>query len=470
VITPTIRAYAHNVSKPDIVHHRSKILIAGAGVAGLEALLALRSLLGGTADIEMLSPELEFSYGPIAVAEPFGLGEVRRLELARIAAEHGAHLRQGALVAVDASEGLVQTDRGESLEYDFLIVATGARQHPALEGAVTFGGRGDREALASVLMSARDGTVRRLLFVAPTAVAWLLPLYELALFTSAWARQRDIRGLELTLVTYESRALEVFGLVASDGVAQLLADSAVTLITGKLADKFDGRRLLLDGARALPADAVVALPGLDGPGLPGLPHDEHGFIPTDPHGAVRGVRRVYAAGDGTAFPIKQGGLAAQQADAVAAAIAAEIGAVEHPEPFRPVLRGVLLTGAEPRYLRAASSDQDEEISEVAFAPLWWPPGKIAGRHLAPYLARPGDPELMHSTLTDRPAPAEPETSEQAREEEREAVELLLELADANARRGSFDFAVKCLDAAEDVGGPLPAAKQRERREWEQLAR
>jgi sulfide:quinone oxidoreductase len=52
-----------------------------------------------------------------------------------------------------------------------------------------------------------------------------------------------------------------------------------------------------------------------------------------------------------AFPIKQGGIATQQADAVAQAIAAKAGADLTPQPFRPVLRGLLLTGAVPQYLR-----------------------------------------------------------------------------------------------------------------------
>ena len=70
------------VTRLQAVHHRPKIIIAGGGVAGLEALLALRALLGGTVEIELLAAEPEFCYRPIAVAEPFGLGEVRRLELA----------------------------------------------------------------------------------------------------------------------------------------------------------------------------------------------------------------------------------------------------------------------------------------------------------------------------------------------------------------------------------------------------
>ena len=79
---------------------------------------------------------------------------------------------------------------------------------------------------------------------------------------------------------------------------------------------------------------------LRGPFLPGLPHDLEGFIPTDLHGLVAGELDVYAAGDATAYPIKQGGVAAQQADAVAEAIAARLGAPVEPQSFRPVVRGL----------------------------------------------------------------------------------------------------------------------------------
>jgi sulfide:quinone oxidoreductase len=461
----TCRAYAEDVPKLHAVHHRAKILVAGGGVAGLEAMLALRSLLGATVEIELLSPDPEFHYRPIAVAEPFGLGEVRRLELAKIAADNHAHLRLGALGSVDAAAGTISTGAGEVLEYDHLVVAVGAKQTPAIEGALTFGGSADRQALEDVIARAKRGELRRIVFAAPSAVAWLLPLYELALFTAAWAREQGIPDLELTLVTHESRPLEAFGPAAGDTLAGLLASAGVRLLPARRAQRFDGERVLIEAARTVPADAVIALPVLVGPAIVGLPHDEQGFIPIDRHCAVRGVRCVYAAGDGVAFPIKQGGLASQQADAAASAIAAEIGVLERPEPFHPVLRGLLLTGSEPRYLRVAPNGSVVQ-SEVSFQPLWWPPGKIAGRYLAPYLATPHDPSLVRAPLEDRPTPDEPELAERAGAEGREAVELLLELADANARCGSFDFALKCLEAAEDVGGPLPARRQADRREWD----
>jgi hypothetical protein len=89
-------------------------------------------------------------------------------------------------------------------------------------------------------------------------------------------------------------------------------------------------------------------------------------------------------------------MAAQQADAAAEAIAAQIGILADPEPFRPVLRGLLLTGAAPRYMRADVSGGRGENWEVSEHALWWPPGKIAGRYLSPYLA------LRHGELRRPP--------------------------------------------------------------------
>ena len=100
---------------------------------------------------------------------------------------------------------------------------------------------------------------------------------------------------------------------------------------------------------------MIALPRLVGPATPGLPHGANGFIPVDAHGRVPGVADVFAAGDATTFPLKQGGLATQQADAAAEAIAADLGAAVTPAPFRPVLRGLLLTGGAPLYLRSTLS-------------------------------------------------------------------------------------------------------------------
>jgi len=129
----------------------------------------------------------------------------------------------------------------------------------------------------------------------------------------------------------------------------------------------------------------VALPRIAGFAVDGLPHDDGGFLPIDEHARVRGVEGVYAAGDGTDFPVKQGGLACQQADAAAHMIAADAGAEVEREPFRPVLRGQLLTGGAPQFMHHSLEGGHGEDSEASGEALWWPPSKISGRYLAPFL-------------------------------------------------------------------------------------
>jgi sulfide:quinone oxidoreductase len=134
------------------------------------------------------------------------------------------------------------------------------------------------------------------------------------------------------------------------------------------------------------ADRIVALPVTTPIPIQGLPRDRDGFTPVDSHGLVRGVDDLYAAGDGTWFPVKQGGLACQQADAAAESIASQAGASVEPSSFRPVLRGRLLTGSKPLFMRRDISGTAGDESTSSGHTLWWPPGKVAGAYLAPYLA------------------------------------------------------------------------------------
>jgi sulfide:quinone oxidoreductase len=236
--------------------------------------------------------------------------------------------------------------------------------------------------------------------------------------------------------------------------------------------------LTLAGGAELCSDRVITLPSLEGPRLPGLPQDRDGFIPVDGFGRVSGLEDVYAAGDVTAFPLKQGGLAAQQADAVAGTIAARAGAAHAPSPFRPVLRGLLLTGGAPLYLRAEPQRLPREAtvaieaqptrrpvrdaSAAAGQALWWPPGKIAGRYLAPYLATARPVPLDTGLLSDRVAVPGPPVTDA---EYQDALELALLLADADARWGDYASALNALDAAEALQGALPPEYEVKRREW-----
>jgi sulfide:quinone oxidoreductase len=376
-----------------------EVVIAGGGVAALEAALALRELGGSRIALTLIAANTEFVYRPMAVIEPFRDPPVQRFPLTAIAGDIGAELIHDRLAAVAPSERVVQTDSGVRRRYDALVLGIGGRIRVRYEHAITLEDDRSYELLRRLIEDVESGYVRRLAFVVPARIAWPLPLYELALFTAKRASEMGVE-LTVTLLTPEDAPLAVFGDGVSRGVSQLLADRGIEVVTSAHCEVPEiGQVAIASSHRRLEVDRVVALPELDGPAVAGLPEAPDGFIPVDVHCQVRGVERVYAAGDATDFRMKYGGIAAQQADTAAQAIAALAGAPVEPETFHPVIHGMLLTGALPRYLRADITGGQAFASEITMQPTWSPPDKIAAKYLAPYLdhtfgsgpGRPGSP-------------------------------------------------------------------------------
>jgi sulfide:quinone oxidoreductase len=362
-----------------------RVLIAGGGVAALEAVLALRALAEERVEIGLLAPEPEFVYRPMAVAEAFGRGRVERYALEEIATDQGITLQVGRLASVDPDRHVARTGERAELGYEILLVACGARPQEGLHGAMTFGRDGSGN-LSRLLAEMETGDVKRLVFAVRGGASWSLPLYELALLTAAHLRDHGIADAELVLATHEEAPLGVFGAKASEAMRDLLESNGIAVVTGRHPVAVVGSVLVATPGGDIPADRVITLPRLTGPFVSGLPRSADGFIPTDAHGRVIGVSDVYGAGDATAFPVKQGGIATQQADAAAESIAARAGADITPAPFEPILRGLLFTGTTPSYLRAKLGGGHGDTSQVGEEALWWPPAKIAGRYLGPYLA------------------------------------------------------------------------------------
>jgi len=448
-----------------------RVIVAGGGIAALEALLALHELAGRHVRLGLLAPGTEFLNRPASVAEPFGFGGASHVSFAEVARDCNAELHAGTLATVEAADGIAVTGEGDRLPFDALVVAVGARAALTVPGAHVFAGPQDVPALTAVLDAAARGEVRAIAFTIAPGVAWTLPVYELAIMTAADLQGRGAGDVEITVVTPEAEPLQLFGSAASSAVAGLLRDRGIRLLGGRAA-RADEDRLVLDHGASVAADATVVLPPVQGPWIEGLPTDDQGFIPVDRHGRVPGAAGVYAAGDATSFPIKQGGLATQQADAAAATVAADLGLRSDAPAFRPVLRGLLLTGGAPLYLRAELGGKDpvgqsRTVSsrvrgEASTRALWWPPGKVAGRYLAPYLATARPIALGREPLVDRPTTARHEPAPDADD----ALELALLLADEDARTGDLVQALHALDAAAALGGGvLPAAASEKRAAW-----
>jgi sulfide:quinone oxidoreductase len=366
---------------------RARVVIAGGGIAAVETLLALRSLAPTQLDVLLVAPNDDLLYRPLAVGEPFSEPSVRRYRLQGICDDLGAILHVDELRAVDGERREIATASGERIAYDALVIAVGAQARPALAHAHTFIAEQTAEQLHGLVRDVEEGCVRALAFVVPPKAGWSLPIYELALKTAHRARSVGAEGLTVTIVTPEDVPLAGFRGAASDAVAQLLADAGIAVHCSTYVSDFDGRRLTLTpGGRSLAVDAALALPELAGPNVDGVPRDPDGFVHADEHGRVPGLDGVYAVGDATTFPIKQGGIGTQQADIAAALIARSAGIDAREPRTRPVLRAILLTGDEPLYLTATITGGESVSSHASRHCTWWPPHKVAARHLAPYLA------------------------------------------------------------------------------------
>ena len=439
-----------------------KVVIAGGGVAAVEAALALHEAVHRPLDLELIAPNDELILPALAVAEPFGITPPPAIPLADVCRDVGASHRRDALRGVDAGARIAHTESGAEVPFDALLLAIGASTEPALPGALTYRGMRDNAQVRELLQAAEDGEVGRIVFAVPTSVQWPLPIYELALLTATELQERGT-DTKLTLATHESSPLSLFGRRASEAVRDLLDQAAVELVTGARAAGVQAGGLALHDGRVLPASRVIASPRLKVVPIEGIPQGPDGFIGTDTAMRVEGTPRVYAAGDSTWFPIKQGGVAAQQADMAATAIASLVDPDIAVEGFKPTLRGVLFTGGAPRYLRTEIGRR-AAASTNSVTPLWWPPVKVAGKHLAPYLAKHG----LGVSLEDL-EPLESEAREEAEMDQREALDLALAAADADAGGGDYRAALRWLDVAQELNLALPDAYAEKRREWEASA-
>jgi sulfide:quinone oxidoreductase len=387
-----------------------QVVVAGGGIAALEAIAGMRALAGDRVAATLLAPERSFSYRPLSTAVPFAFGKARTRSLRELVGGLGADFMRDGLAQVDMARRRVLTHAGDFLTYDALVVAVGAR-HDYPAGGQAWG-RGARRGArwAGLLREIEAGGVGSVAFVVPRRAGWPVDAYELSL-VAAVAAQRARPRPKLCLLTAEDVPLESFGPAVAETVRAELTRAGIELVTGvsvtipavgdeagrdafssvvgrlarrrPQASSRDAMLLSLDPGSQVTVDRAVFLPAIRGPRVAGLPYDHDGFLPVDAHGRIPAVDGVYAAGDATPLSLKHSTLASTQAAAAAEAIAASGDATVDPGPWSPVLYGIF--SAPPSIPGPPGSPWVRE-REPAEHCLWWPPGHVAGRYLAPYLA------------------------------------------------------------------------------------
>lgn len=361
-----------------------EVVVAGGGIAGAECLLALRDLVGGRAHLTLVAPEAEHPIEALAPAAVFGFAECSSIPIDELCSFTGARLILASATALDVAAKSFTLSTGETLAYDTAVLALGACSVAMTGADLTYMGTASAAQLEALGSALESGAVGSVAVLVPPGNGWTLPAYELAMLLADKGPDAAI-----TLLTPEPSALSAFGPHAGSVIEWLLAERRVRLRTNVFAESAGhGCLRLMPGDERFAADRIVALPSALGPAVEGLPADDAGFIPVDQTQRVRATDGLYAIGDCTAFPIKQGGLAAQQADVAAAEIARALGADVAPQRFRPVMRGKLVAGPGAVFLRNPVLGGNGE-GEIRDDELWRPPAKTWGNYLPQWLASAG---------------------------------------------------------------------------------
>ncbi len=364
----------------------AKVLIVGSGPGALEACLALsRSEHLPDLEIALISPQREYVYRPNIVVEPFGGQEPARYLVGEIIAAEGVQQWLGTIERIDPEAKKAFSPEGDEFEFDAVIVATGTALSAELpEPAITFGAPQAMDDFKALVSEVDAGALRNVVFTAGPGHFWSLPLYELALMTASRAEQQSNTQIAVAVVSPEREPMQLFGAENSARVRALAGELGVALHLGATVSTWDGRTMILDDGASYPVDRIFAMPRLTGRPIDGLPLVDEEFIPVDRHQQVLGpdgpLSGVYAVGDATDFPAKQGGLASDEADAAVAAIEAELGGGPVPAPFSGEIQAILLTDQHRMIMRAVIGE-DGSSSSLPAPELDGPEQKIHSRLL-----------------------------------------------------------------------------------------
>jgi sulfide:quinone oxidoreductase len=328
---------------------RTRITILGAGFAGLESAFLLRMRLRDRADLTLVSERERFTFRPNTIYVPFG-ADPDDLVVDLEKPFHRRHVEfvEGTVAGVDPGAHAVELADGRTVDYDKLVIATGAAMRPdeipgLAEHAATIwtpqSMLGVRERFERVRDEAEAGRSSRVLFLIPPNNKCAGPLYEIVLMFETWLRRAGVRErVDITWSTFEQTYIQAFGPRLHEVVSAEFAERDIDGHTGEsVTEVTSGAARYADGTMREFDELIAFPPYVSAVTYEGLPSDDRGFIQTElTTRQVAGQPDVYAPGDAGDFPVKQAFLAFLQADTVAEHIAASAGAHEFEQPFDPV--------------------------------------------------------------------------------------------------------------------------------------
>ncbi len=292
-----------------------KIVVLGGGTGGTLVANLLNRKLKKEAEITLVSASPRHLYQPGWLYVPFGWQDPRGLSktLKSLLAKQ-IKLEIARVTGVDPSAKRVELEGGHSLEYDYLVIATGARVTPEdIPGLAEGGHHFYTEEAAWKLHNALEEFTGGKIVVGVGGLPHKCPVAPLE-FTFLLDEYLSRRGIkDKTEVTYTYPINRVFSIESVAKIAEpILKERGVIIETFFNLDSVDTEKKIaysFEGTE-LAYDILVMIPPHRGASfLENSPiADQHGWIKTDRHTLkVAGFNNIYALGDTTDLPISKAG-------------------------------------------------------------------------------------------------------------------------------------------------------------------
>lgn len=334
----------------------AQIVVIGAGLGGLPTAYELRHWLKGGHQVTLVSNRSQFTFVPGLIHVALGKIPLSRvqLDLASLCKRHGLNWVDSGVVRVDPDRQTLQLANDQTLDYDYLVIASGPSfAFDEVPGLGPHGGYTQSVCNPAHALEARAAwetflqNPTDLVVGAAPRTGCLGPAYEFALAADEALRKRGLRDrVTITYITPEPYA-GYLGLpdlyLARELTEGVLEEHGVQVVTNAaIAQVFPDRVELADG-RHFPFGYAMILPAFRGAEYvqaSGLGNDR-GFIPILPTQRHRDYERIYALGVSvqleqpyrTPVPIglpKSGQMSEAMGAAVAHNIAVDLGALPGP--------------------------------------------------------------------------------------------------------------------------------------------
>jgi sulfide:quinone oxidoreductase len=306
----------------------ARIVILGAGIGGVPMAYEMKETVGTQHQVTVISDSPTFHFVPSNPWVPVGWRkpEDLKVELAPVMAKKGIEFIQKAAAKVDPQANKVHLADGSSVDYDYLIVATGPRlafdEVPGLgpEGFTTSVCHVDHAAVAAQDWDKFMENPGPIIVGAVQGASCYGPAYEYLMIVETELRKRKIRDkVPMTFVTAEPYIghLGLGGVGDTKGLLEsALRDKSIKWITNAKVDKIEAgmmfvtevddegkekkkHQLPFKHSMMLPAfTGVDAVRHADAPGL----LNPRGFVIVDQHQRNPTFKNIYAVGVCIAIP------------------------------------------------------------------------------------------------------------------------------------------------------------------------